>query len=768
MIIVVTILSTPDDLQTIGRMLARLQCWLFNRTAMIVICYKVVSMTFIGACIVHRSSVIELTDDSSESLVTLISELLGGAVIHDPVGHMILLSTRHRLFHDMLLPRLKQILAAINLDERDSLTIDMVHDFLSPLLRLFHGELTEEIVSILDREIALPSWVSRHFYYVKVSPIMQPLSVEVDGTEFLFTPKIATPRIDGPSRLTYSFYSVDGGIVHIMVKKSRKRWSDFTSLLHHVQRAGVAITPSTLRRAVEIFEHQFDADVFIPKDPEALFLQILHTWLSQQINPIEFANTERLGEFHDIVRSIMRPIVEIESIFTSLWTRPKQVTSVHYVISLDRIASRDPNLIVDLFQHDGMRNQFAEWRSMNIVPADIRQPDLTTDGVLHEQWQTLPIDTRYFEDLESKILGLFEDAEAALDGWLIHSDNYHALRLLHDEFRGRVKTIYVDPPFNKDYDAGFSYSVNFNDSAWVTLLDNRFRLAHDLLGEDGVMYVRCDSSGNMYVRLIMDDIFGRENFRNEIHVRRFKKNVMSGDVRRLPAGLDTIFAYSKSDAFVYINPVRPRKTVRKGFWRHMNDSSGAGTPKTFFGRTLAPPPGKHWKYSQKRIDELIEKDRLILQCRQCGHIHRRDNGQWNGCPECGADDPVPKYWVSKTDTDVLDSNWSDIYGYSTKWGFQTENSERLLHRIIEVSSAPGDLVMDFFLGSGTTVAVAHKMGRRWIGVEMGDHFNTIVLPRMKHVIAGDSSGVSDMVGWYGGGFFKYCTLEQYWESLTTI
>lgn len=118
------------------------------------------------------------------------------------------------------------------------------------------------------------------------------------------------------------------------------------------------------------------------------------------------------------------------------------------------------------------------------------------------------------------------------------------------------------------------------------------------------------------------------------------------------------------------------------------------------------------------------------------------------------------------DSKELNDNWTDIDGYSFSWGFSTENAEILIMRVIEISSNKNDLILDFFLGSGTTTAVAHKLGRKWIGVEMGEHFYTVVLPRMKKVLAYDKSGISKEVKEYqGGGFFKYYELEQYEEAL---
>ena len=306
------------------------------------------------------------------------------------------------------------------------------------------------------------------------------------------------------------------------------------------------------------------------------------------------------------------------------------------------------------------------------------------------------------------------------------------------------------------------------------MLENRIRLAKEFLNEKGSIFVRCDYNGNYYVRFLLNEVFGKDNFRNEIGIRRFKKNTMEKEIKKLPEGLDTIYVYAKNfKYFSYLNPFKMKNEKRKGFWRHMGDSSGQGSSKVFFGKELSPPQGKHWKYSQEKIDKMIEEKKLILKCKHCKYIHNK--GLWKGCPICGKDDPQPKYWVEERDTEILDSNWSDIYGYSTTWKFKTENSESLLKRVIESTSNKNDLVLDFFLGSATTIAVAHKLKRKWVGIEMGEHFYTVILPRMKKVLFYDKSGISkekDVKEKYNpkmaGGFFKYHILEQYEDALENI
>lgn len=180
-------------------------------------------------------------------------------------------------------------------------------------------------------------------------------------------------------------------------------------------------------------------------------------------------------------------------------------------------------------------------------------------------------------------------------------------------------------------------------------------------------------------------------------------------------------------------------------WHSMDvmDVNPQPRPRIILGKEMIAPQGRKWMFSQKKIDEMEKK----------GLIRLNSKG-------------VPQYKVKNQEFDLLDSKWTDIPGYSSTTEFATENSEKLLARVINTGSQTNDLVMDFFLGSGTTTAVAHKLGRKWIGVEMGEHFYTVVLPRMKRVLAYDKSGISKEVKEYqGGGFFKYYELEQYEETL---
>ncbi|PYB67517.1 site-specific DNA-methyltransferase [Thermoplasma sp. Kam2015] len=302
---------------------------------------------------------------------------------------------------------------------------------------------------------------------------------------------------------------------------------------------------------------------------------------------------------------------------------------------------------------------------------------------------------------------------------LIWGDNKYVMASLLTEFRGKIKLIYADPPFFTGTNMNITLAVGDEGavkepsaieeiayrnmwkegpSSFFQYMYDRFVLMKDLLSDDGSIWVRFDYHYSHYIKAILDEIFGYENFRNELIVNRTRKNVMASRTQIVfPTATDSLFFYAKSETTL-LNQTKIRKSEeRKGYWRHMDDSAGQGSAKMFFGRSIEPPPGKHWKFSQENIDKMIREGKLRLN------------------PKTGR----PEYWVEPTDEYLLDTNWTDIPGYSFSTGYPTENAEQLLERVILSASNPGDLVADFFAGSGTTAAVAEKLGRRWIVADIG-------------------------------------------------
>ena len=318
---------------------------------------------------------------------------------------------------------------------------------------------------------------------------------------------------------------------------------------------------------------------------------------------------------------------------------------------------------------------------------------------------------------------------------LIWGDNKYVLAsLLKDsQIAGKIKLIYIDPPFftgtnmNINIKIGDKGEVTKEPSAieeiayrnmwkegpssFLQYMYERIKLMRDLLAEDGSIYVRFDYHYSHYIKLILDEIFGYENFRNEIIINRTRKNVTESQTQRVfPTATDSLFFYSKSENVSLNKVLKALQEKREAFWRHMDDSAGQGSPKLFFGKELVPPVGKHFKYSQDNINQMIDVKKLRFRCKNCKYEHYE--GKWNKCPQCKKDDPRPEYFVEEKEDQLIDTNWTDIPGYSFSTGYPTENAEQVLQRVIEASSNAGDLVADFFCGSGTTVAVAEKMERK--------------------------------------------------------
>jgi len=507
-------------------------------------------------------------------------------------------------------------------------------------------------------------------------------------------------------------------------------------------------------------------DYFINKNAKAFLQEQFNLWLYQYVFAGESEWTEtrikQLQTLKDIAFKIIDFISQFEDELVKIWNKPKFVLNSNYVITLDRIADRDMGLVERLLRHEGFESQVEEWQQLGIVGDSFRREDAVESDLvgkqLNDKYRHLPIDTRYFKDLELEILGLFENLDQALDGWLIRSDNYQALNTILLKFRERVQTIYIDPPFNKEQEADYFYSVKYKDASWINLLENRLRLARDILKDTGSIFVRCDYNGNMFVRLLMNEIFGEQNFRNEIAISR--SGIQKEAKNKFLVATESLFFYAKKEE------VKPKELYehRETDWLsfvHYPGERQQNKERIVFDYKLFPPSGRHWGIDQGLIHDWVKRKWIRFRCKKCRYEHY--DGVWEGCPKCNSDEFIPEI---QNPPKKVDSNWTNIQSYSQDPNFPTRNAEELLKRVIESASNEGDLVMDFFLGSGTTTAVAHKLKRKWIGVEMGEHFYTVVLLRMKKVLAYDKSGISKEVKEYqGGGFFKYYELEQYEDAL---
>jgi adenine-specific DNA-methyltransferase len=501
-------------------------------------------------------------------------------------------------------------------------------------------------------------------------------------------------------------------------------------------------------------------DYFIHKNLKGFLLERLDDFIKTEVLNAEDIESGiiRAKLVKELGKAITDFLAQIEDFQKELWERKKQAIETEYVITLDRIKEFAGEKFLESIVGEILSNerQLKEWKELGFGEIKSRE-DLIMERTLYGiEWKKLPIDTRYFsQEFKERLLEKLTEKHNLndiLDGVLIKSENWQALSFLMEEYRGKVQTIYIDPPFNKGQNSDYPYSVRYKDSAWITMLENRLRLARELLNEKGSIFVRCDYNGNMYVRLLMNEIFGKENFRNEITIR--KSNIQGPINIRFNPAIESLYFYSSTDLARISPQYKERKAERNWLDMHSPKENPRKHTIQIHDEVFIAPKGRHWTFSQETVERLIKENRIRIIEKE--YIDVFGNKQLK----------IPQYLMSATE--VIDSNWTDIQAYSQTQGFPTENSEILLKRVIKSTSNENDLVMDFFLGSGTTTAVAHKLKRKWIGVEMGEHFWTVIMPRMKKVLFYDKSGISkedDVREKYNkrtaGGFFKYQVLEDF-------
>lgn len=625
-----------------------------------------------------------------------------------------------------------------------------------------------------DGEDVALSWKTRMLYYVKSDVLVRSMPVELNEEDnpqntrrFYFdASQIEHKKNNERREFVFTFDGVKSNegifrVVHLKVAYSaggvRTKADD---IIKQARKGGVKLTDEQLHKALSVFRRQTEADFFINKDAKGFLREQFDLWVYQYLfhgeTVFEAKRIAQIQAIRDTAYDIIDFIAQFEDELRRAWEKPKFVRGVNYVVTLDKLTDA---ALKKITKHRGAKAQVKEWRELGLVNDAFAiksvfggQKKMKGNGV-NGDCQFLPLDTKHFKDLELEILDGLGNLDEALDGELVHSENWQALNSLQAKYRGRVKCIYIDPPFNLGDSDQFDYRTNYKDSCWATMLENRISSARDFLADDGSIFVRCDCNGNWIVRCLLDSLFGKDNFKNEIIVNRTQEffKAPTPFLKKLMNDVDSVILFGKSDAarINQLREIRATEVWHEPFLPSRN-GNGENRTRTIDGKEYHAPNGRIWGLSQEVIDEHHHQGRIKVE-----------NGR-------------VKYWPLWKN---IKNNWTDIPGYSSTMAravgqkFATENSERLLARVIDSGTSEGDSVLDFFSGSGTTQAVAQKSGRKWLGVEMGEHFNTVILPRIKKVLGGYASGNGNGNGnghnadYKGGGAFKYYTLEQYEETL---
>lgn len=358
----------------------------------------------------------------------------------------------------------------------------------------------------------------------------------------------------------------------------------------------------------------------------------------------------------------------------------------------------------------------------------------------------------------------YGDESDAKENLLIQGDNLLALKALLPFYRGKIKCIYIDPPYNTGSAFGH-YDDNLEHSQWLSMMQPRLTLLREFLTEDGSIWISIDDDEQAYLKVLMDEIFGRNNFINSVIWE--KKYSPSNDAKWLSDSHDFILVYAKCKNIWRPN-LLPRSEKNNKPYKY-DDHDGRGRYRTgdvlvktfsesgvfpivnpFTGKEFWPPKGSCYRFNKETAKRLLDENRFYFGKTGGGapQIKRYLSEVKQG---------VTSLTLWKRD-EVGDNQEGNVEQKELGLSFETPKPERLIKRVLDLATKPGDLILDSFLGSGTSSAVAHKMGRRYIGIEMGEHAKTHCIPRLQKVIEGEQGGVSKVANWQGGGGFSFYKL----------
>ncbi|MFW6046501.1 MAG: site-specific DNA-methyltransferase [Candidatus Woesearchaeota archaeon] len=559
--------------------------------------------------------------------------------------------------------------------------------------------------------------------------------------------------------------------------------SDFNLMLQYLHKKGIILYEEDLKKLFSLYKRQNEVDYFIHKDAEGFLKEqldiYLYNWLFNDIETdFDAATVKRMQNIKIIAHKVIEYIARFEDELKAIWEKPKFVRNCNYVLTLDKL-SDNIELIEKIINSPGWDKQVEEWQNLNKEWQDREgnktkkewkefvfankegfEKNIITNGKLNTDYQYLPIDTKFFPELKYQILSCFDNLDNESDGTLIKTDNWQGLNTIKEKYNQSIDLIYIDPPFNTGTD--FLYKDKFQNSTWLSIIHDRVKLSRQFLKRKGNFLLHLDYNSNHLGRIVLDNVFGEDNFRSEISYKRTQGHQLATG---LDVIVDNIFWFANSKDSIYHQQYGPvkgeeldekfpyieKETGRRFNHQKLEKSSNAynkGESRIIQGKKVTTNVG--WIWTQETIEEKTKENPYV--------IYWTKNGR-----------PRYKEYADEYLGRKIGNLWDDLKLIASNSGeamnFMTQKPEALIERILKQNTDNDGIIMDYFSGSATTIATSHKYQKKWIGMEMGNHFEKKNIPRMKKVLAGDKSGVTNNVNWRGGGFFKYYELEQYEDVL---
>lgn len=512
-------------------------------------------------------------------------------------------------------------------------------------------------------------------------------------------------------------------------------------------------------------------DYFIHKNLKKFLSEQLDYYIKNEVLDIDTLEKESFLDKHitraKMVREIGEDIIDflaqIEDFQKRLWEKKKFVLSTDYVITLDKIKEYAGEKFLSELKETILKNeqQLKEWEELGFSKIENEEDLYLNKDLFDTEYKKLPLDTKYFSaDFKDQLLENLtqnHNLDDILDGLLIKSENWQALNTILSKYREKIQTIYIDPPFNTGSD--FLYKDRYKNSCWLSLINDRLYFINLLLKSNGTFYLHLDENANYLGKILLQDL----NFQN-IQEIIFNTNATKDEESDLYGykSFGNRFVLKHNMIFYCFND----ECLFNKLWK-----PNRNTTKLKIGwLDLISKPNKEKPNKIEDLDFFIEKY-------DSEGLFKLERIEIN-------EDIFP-----------IGDLWTDIYSFtqsemriSENISFLTQKPEHMLRRILQTSSNPNDIILDFFAGSGTTLTVAQKLRRKWIGVEMADYFNEFywdkgekklgLIGRLKIVINGDKqfytmdkkrySHLSNDINWKGGGFFQYQVLEQYEDTLDNL
>ena len=592
---------------------------------------------------------------------------------------------------------------------------------------------------------------------------------------------------------------------------------------------------SIIRRHIDIYFKRNESDYFIVKNLRKFLDSELDNFVKNEILLFDAdfkmpENNRILAKaVSELCKLIIEQISQSEDFEKRLWEKKKFAYNVNYVVTLDRIANKENGIeiIKKLINHTGMKNQIEEWDNLGLIGTEFNMKRIiqeSLDGqILNNDYKFLAVDTKYFKEIENDILSSFENLDDDLDGWLLHSENFQALNTIAFRFKEKIRTIYIDPPYNTGND-GFIYRDSFKHSSWLSMMDNRVGLAKYIANPEGVIFVSIGDldpqEGESYrLQLLLSTIFNKR-FGNLIWKKR--GGIGSFSEKYLTENHEYIAVYGNEKSFLFDNIISEQKKKQytekdeKGPYRWMDligpsQQTKEKRPNLNYGILCDVKSAKmigfeYYEKGEKKVEffdneytsdlytiRLEGKYTWLISKQYMKKYYREglvrvfekngsfgvkiknylynDNGSINGniLKSLLSDNGV-EIGMNQEATKELAKLFSDLDTYTIN-----PKPVSLIKLLIYASCPENGIVLDFFSGSGTTAHAVMKLNkedggkRKFILIEMADYLQTIILPRLKKIAYSfewkdgkplDNEGI--------GLFLKYYDLEQYEDSLNNI